>query len=306
MVVLLVMALAVLSVDVFLLSQRNVTTLVDFDDALAGFRAAPAVAAPIDETTTSTATPSTTTSTTSSAPPTSPGATSPGTTPPGSAPPAAPPTTAAPAGPAGYTAPAPGVYTYRTVGSERISLASAKHQYPERTYATVRHGTGCEWQYRNEVVKEHVDMLQICSQPGRLTQVEQRRDVTFFGQTEGGSARCDPALVLHGADLAPGHRIETTCASSDGSSFVLTRTFRGHDQRRIGGRTIDVVVVDLESIMTGKKRGRSADTLWLAADSGLLVGWERMVDTVADTAYGASVHYTEEASFELESLTPSQ
>jgi len=303
MVVLLVMALAVLSVDVFLLSQRNVTTLVDFDDALAGFRAAPVLAAPIDDTTTSTTTPSTastsstsTSSTPSSAPPTSPG----------TEPPPAPPTTAAPTGPAAYTAPAPGVYTYRTTGSERISLASAQHKYPERTYATVRHGSGCNWQFRNEVVKEHVDILQICSQPGRLTQVEQRRDVTFFGQTEGGSARCDPALVLHGADLAPGHRIETTCASSDGSSFVLTRTFRGHDQRRIGGRTIDVVVVDLESIMTGKKRGRSADTLWLAADSGLLVRWERMVDTVADTAYGASVHYTEEASFELESLTPSQ
>jgi hypothetical protein len=304
MVVLLVMALAVLSADVFLLSQRNVTTIVDFNDALAGFRAAPALAAPIDDTTTSTATPSTSTtstSTPSSAPPTSPG-----TMPPGSAPPAAPITTAAPTGPAAYTVPAPGVYTYRTTGSERISLASAQHKYPERTYATVRHGSGCEWQYRNEVVKEHVDMLQICSQPGRLTQVEQRRDVSFFGQTEGGSARCDPALVLHGADLAPGHRIETTCASSDGSSFVLTRTFRGHDQRRIGDRTIDVVVVDLQSAMTGKKRGRSADTLWFAADTGLLVRWERMVDTVADTAYGASVHYTEEASFELESLTPSQ
>jgi hypothetical protein len=302
MVVLLVMALAVLSVDVFLLSQRNVTTVVDLDDALAGFRAAPALAEPIADTTTSTATPSSTAGTASattlrSAPPASPG-----TGPPESAPP----TSAAPTGPIAYTAPTPGVYTYRTTGSEQISLASAQHKYPERTYATVRHGSGCEWQYRNEVVEEHVDMLQLCSEPGRLTQVEQRRDVSFFGQTEGGSARCAPPLVLHGADLAPGHRIETTCASSDGSSFVLTRTFRGRDQRRIGGHTIDVVVVELQTTMTGKKRGTSADTLWLAADSGLLVRWERHVDTVADTAYGASVHYTEEASFELESLIPSQ
>src|SRR5690606_17213728 len=157
-------------------------TQVDFGEALADFRegttttspaTVAAVTSPGEVAIAPNTSPTTEAAPTTTAPPSVP-STAPATTP----------DTAAPAGP--FQLPAEGVYRYRTSGGETISLLGARHDYPAETYAAVRHLGGCRWHVRAEVVAEHTDERLMCSEPGRLLQLEQARLVTFFGTTDGG------------------------------------------------------------------------------------------------------------------------
>jgi hypothetical protein len=60
----------------------------------------------------------------------------------------------------------------------------------------------------------------------------------------------------------------------------------------------------LDATMTGRARGTSTETFWVSPVTGLTLRWERSVDTIADTSFGAKVRYQEQATFVLESLDP--
>ena len=89
------------------------------------------------------------------------------------------------------------MYRYRTSGGESVSVLGAHHDYPPETFAVVRHTGGCGWTIRAEVVREHVDERRMCSDPDRLLQLEQSREVEFFGTRDGGAFVCDPPQVQH-------------------------------------------------------------------------------------------------------------
>jgi hypothetical protein len=72
----------------------------------------------------------------------------------------------------------------------------------------------------------------------------------------------------------------------------------------VGGVPVDAVHIAIDGTFTGKATGRSHDELWLAEATGMTLRWDRMVDTMADAAFGAQVRYQEQASFVLVSLTP--
>jgi hypothetical protein len=285
--------LVVLGADVFLLSQVSSTTEVELDDALVDYRAsldtsptvtsAPAGGAEV------TAAPATT------AAPVAPGPTV------GVASEAPP--TPATATPAAFSPPEPGVYRYRTTGGENVSVLGAHHNYPAETFAVVRRTGGCGWTMRSEVIREHVDERQMCSEPGRLLQVLQRREVEFFGTRDGGGFSCDPPQVQHAVGDARGATWRGSCGD-DRAAGELLRTTLGTGQATVGGITVDVIRIRVDGTLTGWARGTSTDVLTVVAATGLPVVWERTVDTVAD-AFGASVRYQENARFELVSLTPS-
>lgn len=305
------LAVGVLGTDVWLLSQRSRTTTVDLAEAVERFRQAPppssapmraadgptagAVEAPpvaaavVD-------------GETQMAPAAS--STDGGVTP--AVHPAAPaPTSTAAATARGATAsspPAEGVYAYRTTGGESISVAGATHRYPERTYGTVRHLEGCRWEIRNEVIEEHVDHRLLCNEADHVAQLQQTREVEFYGRRDGFTMTCDPPLALHRLSDVPGAVVTTTCG--DGSTnAALTRTYLGREPLTIGSSTVEVHHIRIVGEFRGRANGTSDDELWLL-DSGLTARWKRTVDTKADAAFGAQVRYQENADFVLESLDP--
>ena len=294
----LVIDLAVLGTDVFLLSNRSATTQVDLQDALVTYRslggAETVTSAPAGgvEVTALQDGPAPAPTTASEAAPTTavdaPTYTAPSPT-----------TTTA----AGLVPPSEGVYSYRTTGGESISVLSAHHDYPDTTYAAVRHTGGCGWQIRAEVVKEHLDERTMCSQPDRLLQLTQSREVEFFGTRDGGTFACEPPQVQFVVGDAAGAQTETDCGDGKGAMAHLVRTYLGTSHVSIGGVAVEVVKLRILGTLTGRVRGTSSDTLTLVASTGLPVRWERSVDSVAD-AFGASVRYVEQASFDLTSLTP--
>jgi len=301
----------VLGGNVFVLSQRNKTTAVTAADALAAFRAEPVVPGPVpvDAGTT--------------VPPVTVAPAGPTTTPVG--PPGATATTSAPAvrtaaaaprpaAPASSTAttpaavpamgrPAEGVYAYRTTGGDRVSVAGASHDYPDETYATVRHLDGCKWFVRNDVVEEHVDERTMCSGVDTVTQLSQARWVTFFGKRDGMELACDPPIVVGVSRGLPMPVSESVC-SGGGTDARMRRTLVGRERVDVGGTVVDALRIVLDGEFSGKATGRSRDELWVAEADGMTLRWDRMVDTMADAAFGAEVRYQEQASFVLTSLTP--
>jgi hypothetical protein len=292
--------LAVLGADVFLLSGVSSTTVVALDDALVDYRAS------IDPTTTAVPAPAsagawaepvpsaavaTPVAAAGPAPPVSATASSDAIT--SGAPDAAP----------AFAPPAPGVYRYRTSGGESISVLGAHHDYPAETYAVVRATGGCGWQIRSEVVREHVDERQMCSDGSQLLQVAQTRQVEFFGTRDGGGFVCDPPQVQHAVGDAPGAVWAGDCGDDRGADGHLVRTTVGTGRMTIDGVTVDVIRFRIDGTLTGRVRGTSVDLMTVVASTGLPVVWDRTVDTVAD-AFGASVRYQEQARFELVSLTP--
>jgi hypothetical protein len=321
--VLWVVIAAVLGTDVFLLTARTRTTEVTLDDAVARFREEATVAPPATgdgETATSEASAAAATTGAGAAPPGAPAASTrsaaaarprssssgPASSAPSSAAagdaPVVAPSASEPAKP--FLRPVEGVYRYRTTGGESISIAGARHDYPERTFATVRHLDGCGWTVRSDVAKEHQDTRTMCSEPGRLVQRSQGRSVEFFGQRDGVENDCDPG-VLAIVGEAVGATDVSTCGDGEGNEARMERTFVGPTTVTVEGAEVAALRIVLVGSFTGKAQGTSRDELWFTPDTGLTLRWERTVDTLADAFGGAKVRYQEAATFTLESLTPS-
>jgi hypothetical protein len=290
--------LAVLGTDVFLLRSRSTTTVVDLQDALTAFRSQSASSSGISAPAGGAEVPGAATGEpigASVVAPTSTGASTTSSTPVPSSAPATP--------KAGALVPPPsGVYHYRTTGGESVSLLGSRHDYPADTYAVVRPTGGCGWLLEAEVVKEHVDRRRMCTSADRVAQHSQQRAVTFFGTTDGADLPCEPPMVWAEPGIHVGWTTQTDCSAAGvvGKMVVEVTAIGPHD---VGGATIDTVTIRVDGTMTGRVRGTSYDLVTFDARTGLPVAMERTVDTMAD-AFGTSVRYQEAATFQLVSLTP--
>jgi hypothetical protein len=127
--------------------------------------------------------------------------------------------------------------------------------------------------------------------------------VTFFGTTDGASMRCTPAQVQYVLGDPAGAREVSSCSDGKGADAAMTRTVLRYGTATIGGVAVDTVTYRVDGTMTGRVRGTSMDLYTVVQATGLPVHMERTVDTVAD-AFGTSIRYHEQATFDLVSLTP--
>ncbi len=207
-------------------------------------------------------------------------------------------------GPKPYVLPPAGVYTYRTTGGEQISVAGAHHDYPPESTATVTHVGGCHWRVEFDVIKEHTDILNLCSRTNELRQSSQARWVSFFGKRDGQEFTFSPPALVSDATERPGARSQALGKGDERGDVQLVRTYVGREPISIDERTIMSVHIHLDGTAAGKASGKSVDDVWLDPATGVALRWERSVDAIADAAFGAKVHYTENAKFILESLQP--
>jgi len=285
----------VLGTDLFFLTQRNVTTPVSLNQSVARFRASQA-------TTTTTALVQPTAPTTT-VPTASPGrrattATTAALTGAGSKPGASAPSASGP-----FTAPAEGVYAYATTGNETVSLGNARHDYPSESFATLRHGPGCRWDFEHRVIEEHVETAHYCGLPDVLQFLSNTQKETFYGQTQSVDFTCDPPETEVRVGDDPGTKRTFACSISDGSHAVETVTYLGRDQLTVDGTAVEAFHVLIEGTESGKVNGTSRLEKWVHPVSGLLV--REVVHVVSHSqAFGATVDYQEDASYKLERLDP--
>jgi hypothetical protein len=292
--------LLVLGTDLFFLSQRNVTTPVTLGQSVARYRQSEA-------------------STTTVAPAAS-GAGAPGTAPPAaqvaggrSAPtattvprrgdsvagPPPPPSVQAP-----FVSPAEGVYTYATTGYEQISLGGSRHSYPAESFATVRHGDGCRWDFEHRVVEEHVETAHYCGLPGVLQFLGEVDQETFYGQTQSVTITCDPPETAVQLGDKPGTKRTFICSLSNGSRVDETVTYLGRDAVVVGGTSLQAFHFLVEGRESGSVQGTSRFESWVHPVTALPLRTVVNVQSRSQ-AFGANVDYQEDASYTLERLTPS-
>lgn len=208
------------------------------------------------------------------------------------------------AAPDAFTLPQEGVFAYSAEGGDRINVFGASHEYPERVFATVRHMGGCGWEHRMDVIEEHVDIRKLCNAESRLEHISEARWVEFFGKTDGGEMRCDPPQLLHARGDAPGTTSRAVARNDKGDRADIVRTYLGRESVTVGGVDVEAIHFRLDAKVSGKVDGKTMDEFWVSPANGLTLRWDRIVDTMADSAFGARVRYQEEASFKLLSLDP--
>ena len=281
-----VSAVLVASVDVFVVTQRNRTTPVSFQDVVRRYHAGVAARPPLESSTATTAMVAQTTSASSPARSTE------SPTPRFAMTPGAP-----------YALPPEGVYRYRTHGRETISVLAATHTYPDETYWTVRHHGGCGWQLERDLLKEHTEWATYCSQLHQFLFLEEKRQISFFGQTDSDDLRCNPPAVFHDTEEVPGEAVLATCTDGRDTARV-DFTDVGLQPMLIDGTRIDSVHVKAHATIRGRANGETHEEYWLSPDTGLTLHEIRSVDAEATATFGVNIHYHEDAEFVLESLTP--
>ena len=197
--------------------------------------------------------------------------------------------------------PTPGVYSYRTSGSERLSLPGAARSYPSHTYATVRRGEGCRWTVDHPLLEEHVDHLERCTDTDALRVVADRTQVSFFGQTDNGEYRCEPPIVE--AAWRDPTAVERERCRDGASSADYVFTGRGVEAVDVGGRSMPARRIHLDTKLHGRADGTVTVESWVQPGTGLILRLTRDVDTDGHSAFG-DIHYTEHLDLTLESLTP--
>jgi len=202
-----------------------------------------------------------------------------------------------------FSAPAEGVYAYATHGYEKISFGGARHDYPSETFATARRRPGCQWEFEHRVAKEHVETRLFCGESGTFFFLQQTIQVTFYGQTNGTTVRCDPPEITAHVGDAPSSQRQFVCHLDNGDQAAETVTYLGPATVPIDGADVAALHVLVEGRMSGKVNGTSRIELWLHPQTGLTLRSVANVQSSAP-AFGTRVDYEEDASYLLEHLAP--
>lgn len=200
--------------------------------------------------------------------------------------------------------PAPGVYRYRTEGSESIdAIGGSTHVYPAETTITVV-ADGCGVRLQWDALRERNEYWWLCVEGGDVVlQPDGGSYHEFFGRQQVEDLRCDRSVVV-----VPAHG-----GSADGPIESLQCT--------LGGRPVEQAwqvhdsstrIVDGRSITVQHVRFTVADddhwfehiTMdWFLDEHGLPVEVHLREESLADTDFG-DVRYDERYDLAIVSLDP--
>ncbi len=192
--------------------------------------------------------------------------------------------------------PEPGVYVYRTTGSEEIdALSGATHDYPAETTITVRH-EGCGAVHLWVPLEERFEEWAMCLDGDAWVMPWFTAFHEFFGNDDRQEYQCEPAVVLLSGDGEPAGG---TCRS-DGLTEAFVVTVVGDEDVQIDGETLVTTHLRIDVELTGDSTGGSMIDLWLDPVDGLVIRWRETVTSTNDSPIGA-VNYDEMFEVELAS-----
>ena len=195
--------------------------------------------------------------------------------------------------------PAPGVYVYRTTGSDAVdALGGAEHVYPVSTTITVR-ASGCGVVARWDVAVERWDETTSCETDGGVTRTAFVSFHEFFGTRNTDAETCagDPRPI--GAD--PDTTWTFQCAEGDSVTPWLGRAL-GEDIVMIGQTPVPTEHVVLVTPNDPDGDDMRIET-WFLAGSDLIVREVGSRRTTDPSPIG-DVHYREDYEIVLTTLEP--
>ena len=194
-----------------------------------------------------------------------------------------------------------GVYLYDTDGLERTdALGGATHRYPATSTITVT-GDPCGYRLRWDVLAGRSSTWRVCRGPGGWLQRVRDEEHTFFGIGDRTTYRC-PRTAFRPAGDAPGARFAVSCVTGEATERG-TGTVVGREERRVSGTDVACVHIRTTTTFGGGTTGSATFDFWLARDTGLPVAVSMVSRTTNGSLIG-DVHYEEDVSLSLTSLTP--
>ena len=194
-----------------------------------------------------------------------------------------------------------GVYTYITNGREALDgPLTESHIYPAESAITITESE-CGFDWRWDVFERRSDTNKLCWINDDLTESQSTTDHIFFKVHDKRTFICEPVAVVLPSPTST-TSMTSTCTGSD---TVNSRTAKlvGKESLLVGKDVVNTVIVTATDIAGKKSSGISTVTLWLRPSDGLIIKIHRVADIKNDSIIGA-IHYTEDITLTLASLTP--
>ena len=208
---------------------------------------------------------------------------------------------------AGFTPPEPGVYVYKTSGSDWVDYNGQRYErtFPDITPGIVLRDAGCVWELYFKTAREYTDGHRQCSAPGEFLCLAHISDISFGSVAKDMTHTCDPGMIQVGAKaVGPGGTQSTTCYSGEDASKISI-TFKENTTVDVGGVPVPAYRVELVSTIEGHNMAGSAKAdVYFETKTGTYLKLVRSQDTSAMLPDGTHATYQVRISYELTSLTP--
>lgn len=199
--------------------------------------------------------------------------------------------------------PAPGVYRYRTRGSEHVDaggLLSATHRYDGTSTIVLTEG-GCGTRERWEVLSQRWSEAEYCppSEESGLRSITEFRE--FLGTSVDAAYRCPVSDAAAAPTWRVGSRFRHRCRGASGSVATLS-VVTAQRTLTVDGRAIPAVRVDTRVALSGEIAGTITRVDWVRRADGLVL--RRVADTAAKLSGTIGADYGEHYSMQLLSPVP--
>ncbi len=198
--------------------------------------------------------------------------------------------------------PAPGVYVYRTSGSEQLSLPGMSRSFPAASEVVVtdpRCAT-MEW----VPIDEHTEGIVVCrGQGGALVMARTTSLESIAGIRTSEVIRCPNTAYFVPPNARAGERWGAVC-HGPGQVDRLTGQVVGITSLVVDGRTVPALHTRLDFSISGQESGTNPADYWVSPSTGLILRQRESVDVSQATGPLGSVKYHEEMAITMTSLSP--
>ncbi len=200
--------------------------------------------------------------------------------------------------------PAPGVYAYKTSGSERLSLAGISRSFPPASdvIVTDAHCASMDW----VPIDQHTEGIEVCRQTnGALTMSEASSTESIAGASTSQVIRCPDTAYFIPPDPHAGQRWYAVC-HGPGQVDKVSGEVIGATTVSVDGQSMPAIHTRINTAVSGNASGTDPTDYWVSPQTGLIFRQREQVNVSQSVGPLGSVHYSEEMAITMASLVPTR
>jgi hypothetical protein len=200
--------------------------------------------------------------------------------------------------------PPPGVYRYRTTGSEHLSVGGIERGFPRATEMIVTDGTCTTMTWAP--LEQHTEGVVACPTAGGAVAVHSFLSYEVIAGVATHSAiRCPTGAWLLPPGARTGDRWRATCRSGR-SPVALRGEVLGEGPLRVAGTTVPAIHLREVLTFTGAERGTNPTDYWISATNGVILRQAETVTLNQSAGPLGTVRYQEQMAIALSTLGPAR
>jgi hypothetical protein len=198
--------------------------------------------------------------------------------------------------------PPPGVYRYRTSGSEQLSVGGINRTFPSTTEMVVT-DAGCAtmtWY----PLEQHTEGVVVCSAGhNELLMNSALSEEEIAGIHTNQTLRCSSGAFFVPADPSVGETWNATCRGA-GERVTLAGRVVARSSVNVGGQEIPALHTRLTLSFNGSETGTNPTDYWVSTQNGLILAERETVDVKQGSGPLGSVQYHERMALAIDATSP--